>query len=270
VPKLVHAHKAKLMLGMIHKTAKLDARGLHRLQRAGTLPEVWIPQDLLQDQRELPRTRMVLVQQRTRLKNRIHATIAKHGVRIAAVSVLFGRRGRQLLPECLQALPPHSASISSQWLTAVDALNLGIAALERRMQDVFRHTPNIELLETLPGVGFILAVVIGSEVGDVRRFARPQEFASYAGTTPRVHVSGGNTRYGPRRTDVNPYLKWAFVEAANTCCRVRRRVPHRHVSYLYERLAALAGITKRSEPWPGIWRRPPTQGQGLSVQVISR
>ena len=112
MPKLVHAHKAKLMLGMIHKTAKLDARGLHRLQRAGTLPEVWIPQDLLQDQRELPRTRMVLVQQRTRLKNRIHATIAKHGVRIAAVSVLFGRRGRQLLPECLQALPPHSASIS--------------------------------------------------------------------------------------------------------------------------------------------------------------
>ncbi len=42
-PRLVHARKAKLMLGMINKTDKLDARGLNRLQRAGTLPAVWIP-----------------------------------------------------------------------------------------------------------------------------------------------------------------------------------------------------------------------------------
>jgi transposase len=75
VPKLVHAHKAKLMMGMIHTTDKLDAQGRNRLQRAGTLPEVWIPRGVLRDQRELPRTRMVLVQQRTRLKHRIHATL---------------------------------------------------------------------------------------------------------------------------------------------------------------------------------------------------
>jgi hypothetical protein len=43
VPRLVHARKAKLMLGMINKTDKLDARGMNRLQRTGTLPTVWIP-----------------------------------------------------------------------------------------------------------------------------------------------------------------------------------------------------------------------------------
>jgi len=42
-PRLVHARKAKLMLGMINKTDKLDARGLNKLQRTGTLPTVWIP-----------------------------------------------------------------------------------------------------------------------------------------------------------------------------------------------------------------------------------
>jgi hypothetical protein len=51
VPKLVHAHQAKLMMGMINKTDKLDARGLNRLQCAGTLPEVWIPQGDLRDRR---------------------------------------------------------------------------------------------------------------------------------------------------------------------------------------------------------------------------
>jgi transposase len=79
-PRLVHARKAKLMMGMINKTDKLDARGLNRLQRAGTLPTVWIPARDLRDWRDLPRTRMVLVRQRTRLKNRIHAVLAKYAV----------------------------------------------------------------------------------------------------------------------------------------------------------------------------------------------
>jgi transposase len=68
LPKLVHARKAKLMMGQINKTDKLDARGLNTLQRTGTLPTVWIPPGALRDQRELPRTRMALVRQRTQLK----------------------------------------------------------------------------------------------------------------------------------------------------------------------------------------------------------
>ncbi len=48
-PLLVHPRKAKLMMGMIHKTDKLDAHGLNRLQRAGTLPPVWIPPAELRD-----------------------------------------------------------------------------------------------------------------------------------------------------------------------------------------------------------------------------
>ena len=61
--RLVHAGKAKLMLGEVNKTDKLDARGLNKLQRTGTLPEVWIPPGELRDKRELLRTRMVLVRE---------------------------------------------------------------------------------------------------------------------------------------------------------------------------------------------------------------
>ena len=83
------------MLGMVNKTDKLDARGLNRLQRTGTLPTVWIPPGALRDQRDLPRTRLVLTRERTRLKNRIHATLAKYGLRLEGASDLFGRRGRE-------------------------------------------------------------------------------------------------------------------------------------------------------------------------------
>lgn len=67
VPRLVHPLKPKMMMGMINKTDKLDARGMNRLQQNGTLPVVWIPPGDLRDKRDLPRTRMGLVQQRTRL-----------------------------------------------------------------------------------------------------------------------------------------------------------------------------------------------------------
>jgi transposase len=94
--------------------------------------------------------------------------------------------------------------------------------IERRIREVFSPNEGIRLIESLPGVGLILSVVILSEVGDVERFLSAQHFASYSGTTPRVHASGGKVRLGPLRTDVNCHLKWAFVEASNTIALNRR------------------------------------------------
>jgi transposase len=112
------------------------------------------------------------------------------------------------------------------------------------MRTAFKVTPEIQRLLTVPGVGPILAVVIALEVGDVARFATAEKLAAYAGTTPRVHASGGKTRFGRLRPDVNRYLKWAFVEAANSICLMRGRNPHRHVSRLYQRIALRKGHPK--------------------------
>lgn len=244
VPKLVHARKAKLMLGMVNKTDTLDARGLNRLQRTGTLPTVWIPPGELRDHRDLLRTRMVLVRARTRLKNRIHATLAKYALTVEDVSDLFGARGRQLLAGELRHLPPHTRFATDQLLEQVAVTTDQINHLEHRMQELFEETPALALLRTLPGVGFILGTVILLEVGDVGRFPSAAHLAAYAGTTPRVHASGGKIRYGQVRSDINRYLKWAFVEAANSISRNRRHWPQRHVSQLYERLTRGKGHQK--------------------------
>jgi transposase len=244
VPQLTHAHKAKLMLGMINKTDRLDAQGLNRLQRAGTLPTVWIPPQELRDWRELPRTRMVLVAQRTQLKNRIHATLAKYTLTVSEVSDLYGRRGRTLLRQRIGELPPQTAFVTGQLLDQIEVLDQLVRAFERQMGEVFDVTDEIQRLMTMPGVGFILAVVISTEAGDVARFPTAMHLASYAGTTPRIHASGGKSYLGPVRQDVNRYLKWAFTEAANAVCRVRHRHPQRHVSRLYERVAQRRGHFK--------------------------
>jgi transposase len=244
VPRLVHARKAKLMMGQVNKTDKLDARGLNVLQRTGTLPMVWIPPGDLRDRRDVPRTRMVLVRQRTQLKNRIHAILAKYAVACPEVSDIFGVRGRQGLQQILSTLPPHTAFAAAHLLDQLAAAEAHVRAFEARLREVFAPTAEITRLRTLPGVGLVLAVVIAVEVGDVTRFASAEKLAAYAGTTPRVHARGGRVRYGALRPDANRYLRWAFVEAANTICLHRTRHPEWHVSRLYARLAARKGHHK--------------------------
>ena len=244
VPQLVHARKAKLMLAMVNKTDKLDARGLNRLQRTGTLPTVWIPPRRVRDLRELPRTRMVFARMSTRLKNRIHATLAKYGLKVEGVTDLFGKKGRKLLPGVLQQLPPHTRFATELLLKQLEEVQNHIKLFEERIRELFSPSAELALVMSLPGVGFILGVVILLEVGDIERFASAEHLASYSGTTPRVHASGGKVRYGQVRNDVNRYLKWAFAEAANVICLNHRRFPQRHVYLLYERMARRKGYQK--------------------------
>lgn len=237
VPALVHPRKAKLMMGMINKTDKLDVHGLNRLQRNRTLPTVWIAPAGTRDLREVTRTRMVLTQHRARLKNRLLATLAKYGFLVEDCSDSFGFKARKhQWPGLLVKLPEHTRWSAELLLEQLDLVNRQVAEQEKRLGQLLTVTPQMVLLMTLPGVGLILAGVIVMEIGDIARFASAERLASYAGTTPRVHSSGDKTRYGKCRSDVNRYMKWAFVEAGNSIAMNAGKNPQRHVSELYRRL----------------------------------
>jgi transposase len=245
-PHLVHARKAKMMFGCINKTDKLDAKGLNVLQRAGTLPTVWIPPGDVRDKRELPRTRMVFGGQRTRLKNRIHSVLDKYGLQDAFedISDIFGRKGMKVMVSVLGQLPSNTRYTTELLLEQLDQTEQKIKALEARMKMMFKETEQHSLLKTMPGIGFILSVVILQEIGDIGRFGSAERFASYSGVTPRVHASGGKVRYGRLRPDTNHYLKWAFSEAGNSVALNRNRFPDRHVSGLYNRIRGRKGHAK--------------------------
>jgi transposase len=243
-PILVHAAKAKLMMGQINKTDKLDAKALAVMLRNGTLPSVWIPPAELRDQRELPRMRMSMVRMRTTLKNRIHATLAKYMITIDEVSDIFGKKGRAELEKQVATLPPHTRQSVSEELELLDEVEGHIQNCEGRIREIVKSTPEMELLKTIPGVGPILAIVIAWEVGDVSRFPGPEHLASYAGTVPRVHSSGGRTTFGRVRPDVNRYLKWALVEAANVNVLNRKRRTGSRLVGIYERIRERKGHAK--------------------------
>jgi transposase len=242
-PLLVHPRKAKLMMGLINKTDKLDVHGLNRLQQNGVLPTVWIPPAPLRDLRELTRTRMVLVAMRTRLKNRLSSTLAKYGLVVEA-SDSFGASGRAQWEKHLPQLPPQTQFVTQHLLNQLDFLQQQIDQEEVRLQEVLQVTPEMQLLKSIPGVGLILSATLALELGDINRFASHEHLASYAGTTPRVHSSGDKTRYGRLRPDVNRYLKWAYVEAANVIVLNQARWPQRHAVQRYRRLRERKGHAK--------------------------
>lgn len=242
-PLLVHARKAKLMMGQTNKTDRLDVHGLNRLQRTGTLPTVWVPPSGVRDLRELTRARIALVHWRTDVKNHIHSMLAKHGLAVGA-SDAFGRKGRAEIDGLLDRLPDEAGGVTRMLLAEVDTLSGHVAALERRLKALIVATPAMQRLMTLPGVGVVLAATVALEIGDVTRFRSAPRLAAYAGTTPRVSASGGKTHYGPLRADANRTLQWALAEAANSVAVNHTRKPERHVSALYRRLRERKGHGK--------------------------
>jgi len=166
------------------------------------------------------------------------------GLRLEGATDLFGRRGRRWLQAVLPLLPPHSRYATECLLEQPEVVTAQILAFEQRLRTVFAPTPELQLLRTLPGVGWVLAVVIGLEIGDIARFPSAAHLAAYAGTTPRVHASGGRIRYGQLRGDVNRYLKWAFIEAASPIGLHRRIRPHRYVSRRSARIQQRKGHPK--------------------------
>ena len=243
-PQLVNARLAKLMMGRVNKSDKLDAQGMNRLQRTGTLPTVWIPSSSVRDLRELPRTRMVLSRQRTQLKNRVHATLNKYGLAVEGASDAFGKRGRELMSELMTKLPPHTEQALRRVLDQLDHVADNLKGIEGQMMEAFAPCPQTQWLKTLPGVGDILAVVIWSEIGSIERFGRAEQLASYCGLVPREHSSGGKIRFGAVRRDVNVYLKWAFVEAANSSLLNAERCGYGHINQLYQRIKTRRGHGK--------------------------
>jgi transposase len=234
-PHLANPFEAKRRMGLTNKTDKLDAKGLAILLRNGTLPEVWIPPAELRDQRELLRLRIFFVRLRTRVKNRIHGTLARHNIQIPATD-LFGVEGRRLLSALLPELPTHCRDAIHQELSVLDFLEREIDSAERRLNAIMLVSVEADLLKTLPCVGKILSMVLMLEIGAVDRFPTAEHLASYAGLVPRVYASGGRTRMGQVCGNVNRTLKWAFVEIGNLIALNQRRMAGTHVVHIYRRL----------------------------------
>ena len=235
--RLVNPLEAKHRMGGKNKTDKLDAKGLAILLRSGTLPEVWIPPAGLRDLRGLMRTRLATRSTTTFLKNRIHAALRRYGTMAGErTGDLFTKQNRLLLSVAIGKLPPETQRATLHEWEMLDLVENHIGELEVRIRQTVGRLGWVRLLKSMPGVGEILGATIYLEIGDVNRFPTPEHLASYAGLTPRVSASGGKVWHGRTSPQANHYLRWAFVEAADSILLHRAKYSGEHVIELYDRL----------------------------------
>jgi transposase len=187
-----------------------DASDLADLLRMGRLPEAWIAPASVRELREAVRHRAKLVALRTGLKAQVHAVLAKQGVTVPMTD-LFGVAGGQLL-DALRLDPAYNARIVSL-RRLIDALDFEIDVVARRTAAKLATHPGYRAVQTIDGVGPILAAIFVAEIGDVTRFHRPEQLCSWAGLTPRHRESDTTVHRGRITKQGNTLLRWAAIEA---------------------------------------------------------
>jgi transposase len=214
--RIADAAKARGIAPLACKTDTIDTWVLAELARLELVPEIWLPDPEIRAERERARFRLHLVKHRSALKNRVHAILFQHGIP-NPLSDLFGAAGRVLL-ERLRLPEPWASTVGAS-LALIDVLDEQIAACERELRALGAEHRYIPLLMTCPGIGWVLAFTIASEIGDIARFPSPRKLVGYTGLCPRVDQSGERDRRGPLRKNGPNYLRWALVEAAHTAYR---------------------------------------------------
>ncbi|MCX6347877.1 MAG: IS110 family transposase [Candidatus Aureabacteria bacterium] len=209
-PHLGHPPALKVLAQHEAKSDRCDGDRLAKFQLLGILPESYLAPPEVRQIRERTRYRMALSALRSAVKNRIQALLHRFGI-LHAYSDLFGKQGRQFL-EQLQ-LPPASRAVLEGSLELLDEIVRQIKVVEKWMEENLKEDDTIGLLQTIPGIGLILAHVIRAEMGEISRFPSARHLRSYSGTAPVSDDSA--ERHGARHCSpaCNHALRWAFIEA---------------------------------------------------------
>jgi transposase len=210
---LGHALYMKAIHGGKAKNDKIDAHKIAVLLRGGMLPQAYVYPAAMRATRDLLRRRMYLTRKRAELLAHIQNTNSQYnlpeiGNKLAYKANRDGVAERFPDPAVQKSMEVDLALLGS-YDPLLNDLELHIVKAAKQ------HDANtLYLLQTVPGIGKILSLVLLYEIHDIQRFPRVQDFVSYCRLVKCAKESAGK-RYGTAGSKMgNAYLKWAFSEAA--------------------------------------------------------
>jgi transposase len=198
--------------GLKHSDDSNDAFWLAEMRRLGILPEGYIYPKQDRPVRDLLRKRGHLVKIRTSLVTSVQMIISRNcGVKLSASDIKVLREDRIAPFLVSQDELSLAGTVSKE---TIDFLSGKIRTIETQIQRRVRLRPPYQLLQTIPGVGTILALTIMLETGPIDRFRGVGNYASYARTVSSQWTSNGKRKGKGNPKNGNRYLAWAFSEAA--------------------------------------------------------
>ncbi len=198
------------------KTDAADAKLLRELLGAGRLPESWIPPTHVEQIRTLVRLRKALLDERTAWHQRLQAKLFHHGLpRLGPLSPDDRREWLERLE-----LPSASRQVVAVALASIDRITEEMAPIDHQLKWITRRQPGCRALKRrIYGVGWLTAVAIWAELGDVRRFGSSCRAVRHTGLDVTVYSSDGKRAPGHLSRQGPEVLRWALYEAAMCAAR---------------------------------------------------
>ena len=210
---LGHALYMKAIHGGKAKNDKIDAQKIAVLLRGGMLPQAYVYPAEMRATRDLLRRRLHLTRKRAELLAHIQNTNSQYNLPEIGKKLAYKANRDGVVERFSAPAVPKSVAVDlaligyyDQWLSDVE-LTIVQTAKQHDAHTLYR-------LQSVPGIGKILSLVLLYEIHDIRRFPRVQDFVSYCRLVKCARESAGK-RYGTSGAKIgNAYLKWAFSEAA--------------------------------------------------------
>jgi transposase len=235
------------------KTDVKDAEWLAKLHRCDLIRGSFVPPKEIQELRDFTRYRKKLKGNESSERNRILKLLEDANIKISTyMSDVFGVSGRLMLdalvngevivpdqvadlakgrlrakiPELVAALngrvTKHHRQMIQRSFNHLEFLEQSIAELEVDMELVFApHQKQLELLQTIPGVGPHTSKIIVAELGvDMSAFPSQAHVSSWVGLSPGNNESAGKKKRS-KTTQGNAALRSALVEAAWAASKTR-------------------------------------------------
>lgn len=196
------------------KTDRRDALQLARLDRAGELEAIWVPDEHHEAIRDLVRAREQAVQDLRRARQRVCSFLLRHARSYNGTN--WTKQHRRWLARLQFDQPAHKVVLDTL-LQAVDQARERRDLLRREIADAvpaWAMAPVVEALKALRGVSLVAAAGIVAEIGDIARFAHPGQLMAYLGLVSSEHSSGEKRRPGALTKTGSPLARKLLTEAA--------------------------------------------------------
>jgi transposase len=210
---LGHALSMTAIHGGKAKNDKSDSQKIAALLRGGMLPQAYVYPAQMRATRDLLRRRRHLARKRAELLAHVQNTNSQYNLPAIGKKIASKANREGVAERLADPAVQKSIEVDLALITYDDAL-LGDGELTIVNTAKPPDANTLYLLQTVPGIGKILSLVLLYEIHDIHRFPRVQDFVSYCRLVKCAKESAGQ-RPGTSGTKIgNAHLKWAFSEAA--------------------------------------------------------
>ena len=198
--------------GLKHTDDKWDSFWLAHMKRLGILPEGYIYPKKERHVRDALRRRLLFVRHRTSHILSLQSAITRNlGYKMSAREIkrLDESDASKLFND------PFLILTTRENISTIHFLGNKIKEIENEVLSYTKLKPEFKKLQTIPGIGKILALTIMLEVGDINRFPKVGNYSSYCRAVKSERLTNKKKKGEGNRKNGNKYLAWAYVEAAN-------------------------------------------------------